>query len=154
MRRRIFSLIATAALLTCLLWACCGNEPDEQGTTIEGTWNWVQTCGGIGGWQYCRDSFTAKYSLKIDKSRYYMYKDKKVLFSGRYSLKMGPSRPFGDSSLIITTKDEYVDTLYIKSIKNIPNIVFGNGNYIRFNDTVLSTTQPCVDCFASSFRRK
>ena len=151
MRHKYNTIVILTAILFSLLWACCGNEPDGPETTIEGTWNWVCTCGGFAGMKYYQDNFKVKYTLIFERSKFRLYKDRKIIKSGHFSLKMVSSQPFGDSSLLFIPDFDYVDHA---STQAVPSIVLEYGIYIKYNDTTLRTTESCVDCFSSTFRRR
>lgn len=66
-----FSATAKTALLSCiavLFLTGCSVFTDEQNIRpdLNGSWEWISSTGGIGGWTVHRDSVNYRQQLKID----------------------------------------------------------------------------------------
>ncbi len=151
MRYRYCTILVLTAIFCSFLWTCSSNEPDEPETGLEGTWAWLSTSGGEPGYVYLQDSFPNKYSLSLKACNYILYKDKKIVQKGTYTLSYQGKYPNGDTIWHMQSIMNYRDT----TVK-MPSIVTGGTipYLVEYNDTSLFIIPTYDDGFESEYRRK
>jgi hypothetical protein len=77
-----FIRIAVIAALAVLATAC--SKPEMQ--MLEGTWQWTQTSGGIGGDNYTPESEGFNAEIVFKGSHFTFYKDGEKVVSGTYHI--------------------------------------------------------------------
>ena len=93
-------IIAMTVALAVLVTSC---KPERK--ELAGTWRWVATSGGIGGWFYSPESEGFEAELVFKGGRFTFYKDGEKVTSGPYQItydvdetiytnKIGGEEPF------------------------------------------------------------
>ena len=80
--RSVSAITVILLVLSVLATACSKPEKKE----LAGTWRWVATTGGIGGWYYTPESEGFEAEIVFKGSQFTFYKDGKKVTSGTYRI--------------------------------------------------------------------
>ncbi len=78
-------------LLILFLAISCQKDDDcNICNQLNGTWNWVESIGGIGGWTLTPETEKKTKKLIIDNFNYREYENDSLIFESRYSFVIRP----------------------------------------------------------------
>jgi len=129
-----------ASLLTAFVLVSCGKEitfPSDEAARIVGTWQWIESTGGIAG--VTRTPASTGESIRAiftSKGTYQKYVNNQVEIDATYSMEEGP-------------------TIYSTELGNIMHYTgeaFAHSVVISTMDTLLIRDE-CYDCFIHTFVR-
>ena len=80
--RSVSAITVILLVLSVLATAC--SKPEKQ--ELAGTWRWVATTGGIGGWYYTPESEGFEAEIVFRGSQFTFYKDGEKVTSGTYHI--------------------------------------------------------------------
>ena len=98
MYKIIIGLIITIGFLSCEK-----DMPQPEETGIQGTWIWVKTYGGIGGWEYTPETEMYTRKLIIDETHYKEFIDDSLTLELEYELGVTQKSQIG------TTDSTYIE---------------------------------------------
>ncbi len=107
MKMRLEVILTLASLLTCLLWACSGNEPGDMSMNIGGKWKWISSDGGFAGDTVYSKNQPDLFMLKFENGKFFIYKDGLLIQKGTYKQSTIREDDFGDSCDVLTTATDF-----------------------------------------------
>lgn len=128
--------VLLSILISCLLFAGCQKErfPDTR-ARLEGNWEWVWSCGGIGGWSLTPTSEGYTQRLEFTEKKITKYRGDSVEFSIKYDLDKDTSSIMGNEVFLIGPGP---DRLGGKLIFDVDSLFF---------------FEECNDCFSHKYVR-
>lgn len=132
---RVTLLIAVAGIVA----ACDVFSSTPQEARLIGTWQWVSSTGGIGGWTITPDSsgYSPRRRVYFPDGRYQIFHADTVFVWGHYSVEHTDER-----TLVTYDLDE-----------DAPDGFFAD-QYVQFpKDERLVLIDRCADCYTSVYRR-
>ena len=129
----------TRILIVAFIAICfvsCEKEPIATENQIEGTWIWVKTVGGIGGWEYTPESAMYTKKLIIDETYYREFIDDSLTVEFEYVLGTTQESQIG------TTDSTYIE--------------FDGGSRWAYHldDDELEFHQQAIDGFSSYYEKE
>ena len=113
----------------------CSNDDDGTTTQLNGTWNWIQSSGGITGGTDTPESTGNTMRLEITNSVVKSYKNGDLVSERNYTIESGESLIFGEQRQMIVYEDQFKQTFVV-------------------SENTLSLYDECNDCFVSEYERE
>lgn len=129
---RILAIIGSICLI---LTSCQKAEIEDARDELKGSWDWVQSSGGIGGWTLTPNSEGYSQRLEFTNKKVTKYRADTVQFDQSYSLSKDMSNITGEEELMINPGPG-----------NIGSTLLLDGDTAYF-------LEECFDCFSHKYVR-
>lgn len=130
---------ATKILIVILLItgaiACEPAPKPEQGGELLGSWKWLNSSGGIGGWTETPESTGQNIRIEITKERYLKYINDTLEADMSYSLDIDTTGVYSRDSLLIRYENGHEQT------------------YRTQGDTLYLIDAACLDCYGHTYKK-